>query len=365
MREITRVRGKSMNEIAFICCANDEMWFKECETYIRNLEIPDGYKIRVIPIFGAESMAQGYNEGRLMSAAKYKIYIHQDVFIVHKDFISDILDIFECDSEIGIIGIVGANEIRNDKVTWGEWEYGKVLGCNGTKEIALDFGTVNSKYERVDCVDGMLIATQYDIPWREDIFTGWDFYDRSICIEYLRTGYKTVVPRQEKNWCIHDCAGSNLGGWKEDLLKFFEEYKEYFSAQSFAKSYADVTDIEESNRVEDIANGLETLINCGALKEAIEIWNEICNAGIHLNKKLIFNFVLLKMAQCQKHEMFFRKGDTVDNMLWKYTKAKFVLRREVYGMEVSEEELGFIERLSEEEKKIIIEYNLLASMAEA
>ena len=29
----------------------------------------------------------------------------------------------------------------------------------------------------VEGVDGLLMATQYDIPWREDLFDGWDFYD--------------------------------------------------------------------------------------------------------------------------------------------------------------------------------------------
>ncbi len=27
----------------------------------------------------------------------------------------------------------------------------------------------------VECIDGLLMATQYDVPWREDLFDGFDF----------------------------------------------------------------------------------------------------------------------------------------------------------------------------------------------
>lgn len=40
----------------------------------------------------------------------------------------------------------------------------------------------------VTAIDGMFMATQYDISWREDLFDGWDFYDISQSCEFTRGG---------------------------------------------------------------------------------------------------------------------------------------------------------------------------------
>lgn len=38
------------------------------------------------------------------SDAKYKIYMHQDVFIYHKGFIEDILRLFKAHDRLGLMG---------------------------------------------------------------------------------------------------------------------------------------------------------------------------------------------------------------------------------------------------------------------
>ena len=46
-------------KIAFIICVNNNRLYREAEIYIRNLNIPEGFKIEIIPIFNAESMTSG------------------------------------------------------------------------------------------------------------------------------------------------------------------------------------------------------------------------------------------------------------------------------------------------------------------
>ena len=69
-------------EIAFIICVNDENEFKEALNYIDALNVPEGYHTDVIAVREAPSMAAGYNAAMQSSNAKYKIYIHQDVFLI-------------------------------------------------------------------------------------------------------------------------------------------------------------------------------------------------------------------------------------------------------------------------------------------
>ena len=46
-----------------------------------------------------------------LSSAKYKIYMHQDVFIVNRYFIYDVISIFNADKAIGVIGLVGSPQL--------------------------------------------------------------------------------------------------------------------------------------------------------------------------------------------------------------------------------------------------------------
>ena len=110
------------NKITFIICVNDDLYYSECTFYINQLVIPEGYETEIISIRDAESMCSAYNAGMKESDAKYKIYLHQDVFIRNKNFLSDILNIFKNDSSIGMIGMIGGN----DMPMVGTWNTGLV-----------------------------------------------------------------------------------------------------------------------------------------------------------------------------------------------------------------------------------------------
>ena len=69
-------------KICFIICVNNKQYLSECQYYINNLIVPQGYEIDCITVWDAPSMTSGYNAAMKASDAKYKIYIHQDVFLV-------------------------------------------------------------------------------------------------------------------------------------------------------------------------------------------------------------------------------------------------------------------------------------------
>ena len=50
------------------------------------------------------------------------------------------------------------------------------------------------------------MATQYDLPWRSDLFMDWHFYDISQSREFVEHGYEVVVAGQEIPWLVHDCG---------------------------------------------------------------------------------------------------------------------------------------------------------------
>lgn len=205
-------------------CVNDEMYQNECLYYINRLHIPQGFEIDILTIWEANSMMEGYNAAMEASDAKYKVYLHQDVFITNKEFLLNVLCIFK-DESIGMIGMVGAPKLPSHGVMWFGDRVGSVYTSNIIgAELSVIGEIEDGKLQDVEVIDGLLMITQYDIPWREDIFKNWDFYDVSQSIEFRRKGYRVVVPEMEKPWCIHDDGFWNLSNYYKDRRLFLQEY---------------------------------------------------------------------------------------------------------------------------------------------
>lgn len=210
-------------KICFIMCTNNELQSNEAMYFINKLNVPDGYSIDILTVWDAESITSGYNEGMEASNAKYKIYLHQDVLIIERDFISKLLKVFE-DKSIGMIGMVGCEEMPENMVMWYGLRVGQIFEDNGLAMSLLKFQDVEGDYQEVQAIDGLLMATQYDIRWREDILNKWDFYDVSQSLEFIRKGYKVVVPKMINPWCIHDDGKVDLKNYYTERKKIVKEY---------------------------------------------------------------------------------------------------------------------------------------------
>ena len=192
-------------KVAFITCVNSDWWYDECLLYLKHLNIPAGMTAEFIDIRDAKSMTSGYNRAMKSSDAKYKIYLHQDTFVVNKNLIADLLKIFS-DKTIGVVGMIGGMTLPLTGVWWdGMRTYGRVLhACEPESVVDSECNEPDGDYQEVESVDGLFLATQYDLEWREDLFDGWHLYDTSLCKEMSRAGYKVVIPNQTKDfWCIH------------------------------------------------------------------------------------------------------------------------------------------------------------------
>ncbi len=197
-------------KVCFILCSDDEVRAQECESHIQQLNVPDGFETDILIVQGAESMCSGYNEAMRASDAKYKVYLHQDVSIVNRSFIFDMLLLFLDNPDIGVLGVAG----------------------NESQDV---FPKIQGEYQEVFVLDGFLMATQYDIPWREDLFRGWDYYDYSQSLEFCRAGYKAVVPEQYEPWCLYDnkiLAARNDGQWRQVFLNEYNDLIEKWNEKA-------------------------------------------------------------------------------------------------------------------------------------
>ncbi|MGL4912713.1 MAG: glycosyltransferase family protein [Romboutsia sp.] len=207
-------------KICFITAVNNDLQYNQCLFVIKLLKLPKDFELETIFIKNATSMCSAYNQAMEKSDAKYKVYIHQDTILTDMDFVQKVLDIFNDDS-IGMIGVCGAKKLHESGLWWeSKNKYGKVLE-NGDEYLGiLFFDEIENNYETVDAIDGLIMITQYDIKWREDIFDGWHFYDISQCFEFKKEGYKIAIPKQDKPWCIHTR--------NKTPINIYEKYREKF-----------------------------------------------------------------------------------------------------------------------------------------
>jgi tetratricopeptide (TPR) repeat protein len=235
--EVRRICDKqpsqSENAICFITCVNDDEQYNKMLGSVNDLLIPDGYEIECLSVRNASSMAGGYNAALTESDSKYKVYLHQDVLILNKRFIFDVLKIFQKDEAVGAIGVVGSRRVPGTCLWWNDFYR---LGCLYDKwtgeEVLCDYGPMNADWEIASIVDGLLIATQYDIKWRDDLFDGWHLYDSSQCCEFKLQGYKVVVPNQRNEngeaapWCRHNSVNPSMDKHNKYRAVFRKEYWE-------------------------------------------------------------------------------------------------------------------------------------------
>lgn len=214
-------------KFCFIMCSNNPQYEHECIKYINSLTIPEGYEIEIKVIRDAASITSGYNRGMLSSDAKYKIYLHQDTFIINKDFLNCLLKGFN-DEATGMIGIIGTPQLDPSCVMWLGNRVGKLVSNCIYHTVKAAIGEITSPTE-VEAIDGLLMATQYDIPWREDIFKGWDYYDISQSFEFRKAGYKVMVLPADEPWCFHDDGILELSEYYKTRDIFMQEYSDMLS----------------------------------------------------------------------------------------------------------------------------------------
>ncbi len=227
------------HKFAFIICTNNTLLLEECFHYIDHLTIPDGYEVELLTISDAPCMTQGYNEAMLASNARYKIYMHQDVFILNRNILGDLLAVFASDPQIGMIGMVGYKTVAADGIMWHTDRTGSIYVRHPqTPYPALsDYHyDITDGYEFVAEIDGFFMASSQDLPWDIDRLDGWDFYDAFQSIRFLLKGYKIAVPFQRHPWCIHD-DDKMLSLYNYDHYRqiFLREYQPFLG-----KSYAEI-----------------------------------------------------------------------------------------------------------------------------
>lgn len=322
-------------KIAFIICANDEMELQECQYYLSRLTVPEGMTTEMLSIWDAKSMASGYQEGMESTDAKYKVYLHQDTFIINPHFLYDIIGCFRENPQIGMIGSIGVSKWRMEEgyLPVNCYDTGKLF--RNLNEKYLDYGIPKEGYEKVAMVDGLLMATQVDIPWREDLFQRWQLYDASQSMEMQRNGKEVVVPFQKTPWCYHDNTVNRMETYYGDYELFL---KEYFPAADSSKLPKGETTLELKTKFSKLKKMMDMLLGSGDRKTFLNICKDPVVEKFPDFREyfLIANIEIEEMKNVTGYRLW-EDGLSRDEIFARIRMLKHLIKRLEYDAEEGEE----------------------------
>lgn len=321
----------NLHQIAFILSVNNIQEAQECLRYINRLRVPEGYEIDILTIQEAPSMAEAYDAAMKASKAKYKIYLHQDVFLIYQDLLWDMLELFKSNKEIGLMGCIGASRMPENAVAGMAWDTGKVLQNQIPQKAEYPWKSENG-YQEVDAVDGLFIATQYDVDWRKDIFDGWDFYDISQCYEMKRNKKKVVVPYQKQFWCYHDNLYSKMLDFDRYRIRFIEEYQDLGTFQIEENYNFENNQSYEQMKIELIRQ-MGELLEQGKMNQLAEVFQFPRNRGyLFLREYEVISRIYEEEQKSGQMSSFWKLEGTKEEVLERFRQLKILLKAIEFDM---------------------------------
>lgn len=188
-------------KIEIIIHATNEDFLAQLIQSLETVVVPENFFAEV-EVIGDGSKYEAYNAAMQASDAKYKIYLDERAVITNKNFLVELLEIFDGDKKIGAVGTSGALELSTSGVSFysEKWKSKNYIG-------------------EAQVVDGFFFATQYDLPWREDLFKDNFFGGQAQCVEFKRAGYKVFIGG---DWIFFDTDTVKLDEASRNI--FLNEY---------------------------------------------------------------------------------------------------------------------------------------------
>ena len=224
------------NKILFVVQKQNEDNYTACIQSINDLKIPEGKEIEICtwtPNTTGLLYNRFYNAVLDKNHAKYKIYLPDTTCFVYEKALLDMLKIMESDCEIGMLGVCGAKSLPVSGI-WQEAEHkiGRLYALQTDGNVSeTKYATSEAEHEEVQSVSSVMLATQYDLPWK-DVANG-DLCTVAQSLEFVRQGYKVVIPAQAQTWCL------SMAGEKGNLRQadgIINEYAGYLSSDGLVMS---------------------------------------------------------------------------------------------------------------------------------
>lgn len=180
-------------------------------------------RIRKIPI------AKAYNEGIEKAKFPFLVFVHEDIFFHTQNWGEILLNYFESDKKIGLLGVAGTKIKTDIPSSWWENEReNQVMNIiqhfpnNRTEKIL--FGFTEEPLTEVVSIDGVFIAMRKNKIRFDERIEGFHNYDQSISLRSRKAGYKNFVTNEIV--IEHFSIGNKDRSWLNSNIKLNQLYQE-------------------------------------------------------------------------------------------------------------------------------------------
>ncbi|TQI71544.1 glycosyl transferase family 2 [Gramella sp. Hel_I_59] len=276
--------------VSIIICSRSRNISFELELNIRETA---GFEYDLIVLDNSKndlSIFQAYNQGIEKSKAEVICFVHEDVLFHTKNWVSILVDLFERDENLGIIGIAGSQiKTKSPSGWWNCPEPYRSANLiqhldQGRKEH-WNYGFNDKKLSQMVVVDGVFMALRRNSEIRfNEALSGFHHYDLSICLDYSRIGYDIMVTNQIL--IEHFSLGNLDRNWSKSAIEFEKIYSKSLPVRTHEISEKALDRLEYANRFIFI----EKLLSYKMFDLAFEQWMKL----IQIKPLSRQNFLILK-----------------------------------------------------------------------
>ena len=212
-------------KIAVLLHKSREGRYEICMESLRNMNWPDGYEAELFVITQDRPYAVQANEIMTAADAKYKIYINDDLCLVHPQMIEEMLNLFQDDS-IGMIGILGSTSLPvSGSVMDSPYKSGAVYIPSEKDLSELRFHETSEAAD-VRFLLPSLFATQRDVPW-DEAYEKQYYAVLAYCRGMEESGVRIVVPHPQEIWCTYQEKSIAFDANEADRKTYFSRHHPY------------------------------------------------------------------------------------------------------------------------------------------
>lgn len=233
--------------ISIIICSRSCQLASDLSTNIKET-IGCGYELHIVDnAIRNASIFEVYNEGLTKAKGEYVVFVHEDVLFLTNNWGKILIQHFESNKRLGLVGVAGAHYISRLPMAW--W-FSLLHYENIVQTTPENAGTIryeccqpNENNEFPVCaLDGVFMCAPTrvlkNIKFDSNTFNGFHMYDYDLSLQVLQKGYSVA--------CIpdilieHSSYGNKDKGWYEALLQFNSKWKARLPLQTVPISKHDL-----------------------------------------------------------------------------------------------------------------------------
>ncbi|MEM9324881.1 MAG: glycosyltransferase [Bacteroidota bacterium] len=214
--------------ISFIISSYREDYFRSLTESIEDTTTCS-YEIIRIENKGLYSLSQAYNQGAAKAKYEFLCFIHEDVLIHTPQWNQFVLQRFDADERLGIVGLAGSQMTTNLPIGWttGLARYDKrhlLQRFRDGRSVLQSTQDKGALFDEVEVLDGLLLFTRKTI-WEKYRFDeeigGFHFYDldfsKRVANDYkLCISYAIVIE--------HFSEGTFDSNWLQASLEYHTKH---------------------------------------------------------------------------------------------------------------------------------------------